>query len=92
MLRLPLLWRLAYRFIMTLSHESDRTTCIVCEADKRAKAFKHELTMNAARQFYCAKCGQPRYAWQAVCKNNGKKVGTQPAKRSPVAVFPINWN
>lgn len=94
-LGLPLLWQLAYKLIMSnLPHDESGTSCLVCEARARKLKYSHEVVMNHARQLFCKKCGQPLGAWVSnpKCKGNGPKYKPEPTKRSPVTVFPLNWD
>ncbi len=95
MLKLPLLWRLAYRLIIdNAKHDEDKGLCLVCAAADRRARDKHVATMGITRQLYCKKCGLLLNDWTKKPRCTGKPLLPYVEKKemSPIRVIPMNWD
>ncbi len=95
MLKLPLLWRLAYRLVIKYArHDEDRGACLLCAAQDRYNKHTHELTMNLTRQLQCKKCGLSFSAWPQRPRCSGKplKLYVEQKVQGPIRILPLNWD
>lgn len=95
LLRLPVLWRIAFRLITeNLPHDESGTECLVCAAAKRFTRDTHVLTMNQFRQLYCKKCSLPHNEWKRKpkCRRNAVLAAPAPSTKSTLRVIPLNWD
>ncbi len=95
MLKLPLLWRLAYRLVIKYArHDEDSGLCLVCAAADRRTKNKHVATMNIARQLQCKKCGLAFSAWPNRPRCSGKplKPYVEQKVQGSIRILPLNWD
>jgi hypothetical protein len=93
-LKLPLLWRVAYRIILKhAAHDDDKGLCLVCAAADRRNQNKHQATMSVARQLYCKKCGLSLSRWikEPRCSGRMPRVSAAPQDTNQIRIVPLNW-